>query len=226
MYEAPFHAARRIAVGAPSAAHPGGRRVRRVGCLVSLLVVLAAWSACGVRAPYIWVQELPPAYFASPPVEVIERGELINIRVFGQDNLSAPARVRLDGTIVMPLVGEVVAVDKRPADLAKEIEEKLKPYVTTPNVTIFIQESQVHIDVIGEVGKKGALVLERPATVLSALANAGGLTDFASHSRVFVLRPDASGRLLRIRFRYDALIQGEPSATAFRLRSGDTIVVE
>jgi len=62
------------------------------------------------------------------------------------------------------------------------------------------------------------------AGVLSALAAAGGLTEFAGKEAIFVLRPGNPPK--RVRFRYEALAHGEGRSGAFRLKDGDTVVVE
>jgi polysaccharide export outer membrane protein len=69
------------------------------------------------------------------------------------------------------------------------------------------------------------VVLDAPATVLHALAKAGGMTEFADGSCIFVLRP-AGDKVQRIRFKYSALVEAEPSAIRFHLKTGDTLVVE
>jgi polysaccharide export outer membrane protein len=69
------------------------------------------------------------------------------------------------------------------------------------------------------------LELEAPATVVQAIAKAGGLSDFADRSRIFVVRAHADGTR-RIRFTYQSLLDGDPAALSFRMRSGDVLVVE
>ena len=59
--------------------------------------------------------------------------------------------------------------------------------------------------------------------MLQALAVAGGFTDYASRSAIYVTRREAAPR---IRFSYSALVKGEGRAAAFRLRPGDVLVVE
>jgi polysaccharide export outer membrane protein len=83
----------------------------------------------------------------------------------------------------------------------------------------------VRVAAVGEVGQVGLLELEAPATVLQALAKAGGLSEFANRSRIFVVRA-ADNRTQRIRFSYHSLLEGDAAALAFHMRTGDVLVVE
>lgn len=194
---------------------------------VGLLALIAASTgACASAGSFIWVNEAPDAYFKPAPALTISSGDIISVKVFGQDPLSVKALVRPDGAIAMPLIGDIQVGGKSPNIVAREVEARLVPYVTTPNVVVVVEESRIRVVSIGEVRRTGTIVLEAGETgMLAALANAGGLTDFADDSQVYVLRQSPTG-VIRIRFRYDEIIRGVGRAAAFRLRSGDQIVVE
>jgi polysaccharide export outer membrane protein len=183
----------------------------------ALLVCVAACS----RAPYVWVRDLPPGQAGRS----IGPGDVLEVQVYGDEKLSTKGKVLGDGTLAMPLLGSVGVAGKSPEQVARSIESALQRYVQAPSVTVMLQESQVSVAVIGEVKQAGMIELDSPATVLQALAKAGGLTEFADSSGIFVLRPQGD-KTQRIRFTYAALIEAEPSATGFRLRTGDTVVVE
>ena len=188
--------------------------------------LLIASTACGSAGAYVWVNDAPEALFRPSPGLLIDQGDVVNVRVFGQEPLSVRTPVRSDGAIVMPLIGDVAVVGKKPAAVANEIETRLRPFVTTPNVIVVVEESHTRIVAIGEIRRPGTIVLEAGETgLLPALANAGGLTEFASESRIFVLRAEPNGTF-RIRFLYDDIIRGTGRAAAFRLRNGDQLVVE
>lgn len=194
---------------------------RRASLYLGLVGCLA--GACH-QAPYTWVHELPQQP-PPPPGQVIEPGDVVEVRVFGQDSLNTQKRVRSDGTVTVPLVGQVAVRGTRPTDLAASLTERLRPYVNDPRVSVIVQDAPITVAAVGEVGNVGLLELEAPATVLQALAKAGGLSDFASRSRIFVLRTE-NQRTQRIRFSYDALVEGQPSALAFHMKTGDVLVVE
>ncbi len=159
---------------------------------------------------------------------VLGVGDAISVRVFQQDAMSARVKVRADGVVTLPLVNDVAAAGKTPTALARELEGKLKDFINTPVVTIFVEESRPNlVSVLGEVARPGVVTLEAGAGVLQALAAAGGLTDFAHKDGIFVLRKtplEPAGK--RIRFTWEALSRGEGKAARFTLQAQDTVVVE
>lgn len=188
--------------------------------------LLLAMTGCGSVGAFVWVDDAPEEFFRPPPGLPVEPGDLLSIRVFGQEPLSVKSKVRPDGVIAMPLIGDVIVAGKKTEVIAKEIEGRLQPFVTTPNVVVVVEESHTRIVAIGEIRRPGTIVLESGENgLLPALANAGGLTEFASESRIFVLRSELNGTY-RIRFQYDDVIRGVGRAAAFRLRNGDQLVVE
>lgn len=152
-------------------------------------------------------------------------GDMISVRVFSQEALSVRERVRTDGAITLPLIGEIAVASRPPTMLARELEQRLKPYINDPSVSVIVEESRTRVTILGEVGHSGVIDLDGPQGLFEALAIAGGLSQFASESRVFVLRSGPSG-VYRIRFDYGEITRGEGRAAAFRLHNGDKIVVE
>jgi polysaccharide biosynthesis/export protein len=197
-------------------------RLLPLTCALGLLAC-GSLLACAGDGRYMWVHELPAV--APQAQDMIVPGDMVSVRVFAQDGVSTRARVRRDGMLPVPLAGDIPAANKLPTVLAREIEQRLAPFVNAPHVTVTIDESQVRASVVGEVLRPGAVVLESPAGVLPAIALAGGVTEYAS-PKVFVVRLLASGQVQRIRFSYESLLQGEDASTRFRLQSGDTVVVE
>jgi polysaccharide biosynthesis/export protein len=208
-----------------------GYRLSEIGGRWSIALALAlggGTAACSASQPYVWVQQMPLDRFGGTTEDRIGIDDLISIRVYAQEPMSARGRVRPDGTLSMPLLGEVPVAGKRPSELGRELEDQLKQrgFVVAPSVTVAIEESApLRVTFVGEVRRPGTLSLVGPTGVVQGIANAGGLTEFASGSRIFVVRPVPQG-VQRIRFRYDDLVGGEPHAVAFRLRTGDVVVVE
>src|SRR5262249_5751236 len=114
---------------------------------------------------------------------------------------------------------------KTPAAVSKDLAVRFKEYVVSPNVTTTVEEAQAtSVSVLGEVQKPGIYTLDASsAGVLSALAAAGGATDYAGKDSISVVRPPAPPR---VRFSFSALGSGEGRAAAFRLHAGDTVIVE
>lgn len=188
-------------------------------CALATLATLA--TGCG-GAPYVWAHELP-----QPPAAegyVIAAGDVLSVRVFNQDNMSTRARVRSDGKIAVPFIGEVDVRGKAPAAVSADLEARFKHYVVSASVTITVEEIALSsVSVLGEVARPGVYAVDGSAGVLQALAVAGGFTDFASRGSIYLVRRAPAQR---IRFTFAALTQGDERAATFRLRAGDVVVVE
>ena len=196
----------------------------RVPCTVLLLASLAA--ACSSAGSYVWYSELPRSEWGAPGgAYVIGIGDVLSVNVYGQEQLTTRAKVRSDGRISMTLLGEVVAVGKQPSALAGEFQKLLAQFVVSPRVTVNVEEARpISVTVLGEVGSKGTLTLEAPGALLQAMAQAGGLSEFADDSKIFVVRQRPTFQ--RIRFTYDAIVHNEGGAANFPLRTGDVLVIE
>jgi polysaccharide biosynthesis/export protein len=194
---------------------------RSLGVLACVWIV--AQAACRGAGSYTWFDALPPE--GPAPEYTVNAGDVVNIRVLGHDDMTTRVRVRGDGRIAVPIIGEVDARGKHPSGLRAEIEAKLKDYLVMPSVTLNIDEMQpVTVAVLGEVGHPGVFPFDPNMRLAEVLALGGGVTDFASRDSIFVVR--TSPRPARIRFTYDAVTRNDGNAAAFRLHPGDVVVVE
>jgi polysaccharide export outer membrane protein len=185
-----------------------------------------ATAACGASGQYVWVDHVPETAFTFREGNqyVVAVGDLLNVRVYAQDAITVHARVRTDGKLTIPLVGDVDVVGKTTDVLSRLIAARLRDYVKDPSVSVTVDEiAPISVTVVGEVLKPGVITLERRSGVIQALAVAGGTTDFASKNR---LRNSTSTSPARIRFSYDSLARGEGRGPQFGLQGGDVIVVE
>lgn len=192
-------------------------------CLLLLGCLLLV--GCGAQDPYVWAQSLPPSPGSANTGDVIGIGDLLDIRVYGNPDLSGKARVRADGRITLPLVGDVAAADKTPAALSQEIQTRVQQFVKVPAVTVGIDEAHtLNIVVLGEVARPGVIQVPRQAGILAVLALAGGFTENADRESIFLKRQRPA---LRVRFSYHRLTTlGGEAAAAFRLENGDVVTVE
>jgi polysaccharide export outer membrane protein len=190
--------------------------------LIAGLSMLA--SACASStAGSIPIDKLPP----DPPVQeyTIGPGDLLNIQVFEQEKMSGTRRVRSDGRITIPLLNDVTAGGRTPAQLTTELQAALKTLILVPQVTVTVDETApTDISIVGEVVKPGPLQLPRGSGLAQALAAAGGLTNFADREKIFVLRNTPEPQ--RIHVTYEDITRARGRAATFRLRAGDVIVVE
>lgn len=175
-----------------------------------------------------------PANAAQAPVvalasQQIGTGDQVKVEVFGNPDLTTTIGVSDDGSIRMPLAGNVIIAGQDPAEAARRIENALKAgqFLVNPQVTVTIVQSlSQRVSVVGEVATPGRYAIDSASTVLDVIALAGGITEKGS-DRVYLLRPDPSGAVQRttvdIRDLSSGARAGSPSIDV--LRSGDSIFV-
>jgi polysaccharide export outer membrane protein len=190
-----------------------------------LVVAVPLLTACSAPGQFVWYTDVPAEHGHAPGELVVHIGDTLSVRVLGHEDMGVKQKVRTDGRIAIPLIGEVEAQGKVPAALRAEIERRLKDYIVSPSVMVNLDEQQpLNVAVLGEVGKPGMYVLEPTAGLAQALAAAAGLTEFAQRDRIFVVRQRP--KPARIRFTYEAVSRNDSGAAEFALRTGDVVVVE
>lgn len=151
-------------------------------------------------------------------------GDVIEVQVWKEEELSRTLRVRLDGRITLPLIGDVRAAGKTPRELAAQIEEYYREALAEPSVTVILNQSSQRYYVIGLVKQPGEFALDSHLTVLQALARSGGFLEWAKTANIIIIRRDAAGEKI-LPFDYDAMIRRGDLSRHLLLAPGDTIVV-
>lgn len=155
----------------------------------------------------------------------IGAGDVLHISVWKEPDASIAAIVvRPDGKITMPLLKDIEVVGLTPREAESVISRGLAAFVTEPNVTVIvtgINSKKVYI--IGAVKKEGPLAYTYKMTIMQALTEAGGLTDYAKRKKIYVLRA-AGGKETKIPFDYDAVLKGKDPGHIWLLPD-DTLVV-
>ncbi len=163
---------------------------------------------------------------AAPEGYRIGPGDVLQVVVWHEPEASAgEVIVRADGKVSLPLIKELVVAGATPQELEQTITIRLAKFVKEPDVTVVpraINSRRVYI--IGAVKKEGPLPLTRPLTVLQALNEVGGLTEYAKKKKIYVLR-NQNGKALRFGFDYQMAIRGEHPEQDITLVPDDTIVV-
>ena len=168
-----------------------------------LLLILGAMSlalsACGSTT----LKNVPydPVNFGPPQAEAAEvlqgQGEAqiapfdkLEIKVFQVEDLSGEFQVNATGDLQFPLIGQVAASGKTPTQLSEVIAAKLgAKYLRSPKVQVNVKEGTAQtVTVDGVVKEPGAFPLQRPTTLMRAVALAKGLADGANPRRVIVFR--------------------------------------
>jgi polysaccharide export outer membrane protein len=157
---------------------------------------------------------------------IIGDDDVLAINVWKEPDVSRAIPVRSDGKISLPLAGEMQAAGLTPLALEREIASKLQSYISEPEVTVMVQQiNSRKFNILGQVTKPGSFPLTNSATVLDAIALAGGFRDFAKKKSIYILRQNADGSQSRITFNYSEVLKGKNPAQNIKLQARDTIVV-
>jgi polysaccharide export outer membrane protein len=161
-----------------------------------------------------------------PDGYVIGEGDVLHISVWKEPDASVPnVVVRPDGKITMPILKEVQASGLTPAQLEMAITGQLTNFISAADVTVIVSGiNSKRVYVVGGVKKEGPITFTYRMTILQALSEAGGLTDYAKRKRIYVLRHE-NGRDYQLPFDYDAALRGERMELNIPLLPGDTLVV-
>lgn len=174
----------------------------------------------------------PTAVPAAPDSTVaadylIGPGDALQVFVWRNPELTVTVPVRPDGKISTPLVEDMVAVGKTPTMLARDIEKVLAVYVKSPQVNVIVTQPASafsQVKVIGQVLKPQALPYREGMTVLDAILQAGGLSQFAAGNRARLVR-STNGKQQEIRLKLDALVNNGDMKQNLPLRPGDVLVI-
>jgi len=199
------------------------KKILGVALLVLLAVSPAGAAETAKATPVVAVIAAQPETFG--PDYRIGPGDQLGIEVWKDPALTRTVIVLPDGKIVFPLIGEIAAAGKTVAELKKEIEGKLAPYIQ--NLVLTVEVRQIHsmqIYVLGRVNVPGRVILTGNVNVLQALAIAGGPNSFANRSNIRIFRQDGS-RTAIIPFDYDDVTAGKKLETNILLKRGDVVFV-
>ena len=154
-------------------------------------------------------------------------GDTLKVSVFQNDELTATLPVRPDGKISTPLVEDMVAVGKTPSQLARDIEASLSQYIKAPKVSVVVTIAlsvYSQVKVIGQVKTPESLPYHEGMTVLDAVLQVGGLTQFAAGNRSRLVREE-NGKKVDISIKLDNLLNKGDTKQDLPLRPGDILVV-
>ena len=119
---------------------------------------------------------------------ILASGDVVKLTFSAAPELNQAQKIRTDGKLSLPLVGEVDAGGKTVGQLQAELIELYKSQLKTPDVTVSLESSITTVTVSGAVHKPGKLAFERPTTVLQAIMEAGGPSEFGTLKRVRLMR--------------------------------------
>lgn len=156
---------------------------------------------------------------------LIGPGDVLEILVWREPDISRTVRVRPDGKISLPLVDDIQAAKSTLPQLKARITKALAAFVDNPSVYVMLQENRSkRIYVVGMVTTPGEYVLEKDLTVLQAVAMAGGFTEWAKKDEIVILRRGPKTQS-RIEFDYNRVVSGKDIEQNILLKPDDVIVV-
>jgi polysaccharide biosynthesis/export protein len=206
--------------------HSEGEAMRQP--MINLRIVIAMAAALVLGACSTTNYPPAPATAATPDYKyVIGPLDVINIVVWRNPELSMSVPVRPDGRISTPLVEDVPALGKNPAELARELEKALSKFIRDPVVTVIVNNfngpSNEQIRIIGEAAKPQAVPYRQNMTLLDVMIVVGGLTDFADGNKAVLVRGSEKGKQYRVRLG-DLVRRGDISANV-DVRPGDVLII-
>lgn len=189
-------------------------------------MVAIALAGCGVKAPnYDYASEPDPRNTEY----VLGIGDVLQINVWENGGLTTEGTIRPDGTITMPLVGDLKAVGETPTSLKAMIKTRLSDFVKLEisEITVAVQAAHSYrFTVSGEVLRPGVFTESYYVTVAEACALAGGFTRFAKRNEMKLMRRDAkTGEVRQIPLVYDMLVNGSRPDMNLVLLAGDSLYV-
>lgn len=191
--------------------------------LAAAVVGAALLAGCASNAypPAPAVSEAPNVRYKIGPLDTL------NVIVWRNPELSSTVTVRPDGFVSTPLVDDVQAAGKSPAELSREMEQVLGKFVRDPVVSIVVTAFQgvysEQIRIVGEAAQPQSVPYRQNMTILDVMIQAGGLTDFADGNGAVLVRGAEGGKQYSVRLK-DLLRRGDISANV-AMKPGDIIIV-
>lgn len=193
---------------------------RLMACAALVLALVAGCSSTNDDTPQVMQPQRLMEYIIGP-------ADVLSISILNQEAMARTVTVRPDGMISFPLIDDVNASGLTPRQLEDVMTASLSEYIELLPGELSVTVDEVHsytVSVLGEVRNPGRFEFKNSATVLDALALAGGLTEFASAKEILILRNQPDG-IRRIRFNYRQLMKKPDDSVDLVVYPGDTVLV-
>jgi protein involved in polysaccharide export with SLBB domain len=157
------------------------------------------------------------------PMTVLGPGDVFEVRVYGEEDLSGTYRVGSDGGINFPLVGKLDVANRTPTEVSDELTAGLRNFIKQPSVSVFVKEFvSKKVYVFGQVARPGTFPYEDGMNIIQAITSAGGFGTMADQNGAFVTRT-VNGKEERVEIKVKSI--GEGKASNFHLQPGDIVYV-
>jgi polysaccharide export outer membrane protein len=194
-------------------------RHKPLSCAVWMLTLLAA--AVQAQTP-----STPSA--AATANYIIGPGDQLQIFVWRNEELSTTVPVRPDGKISTPLVEDMIAVGKTPAELSRDIEAVLSKFVRTPQVNVIVTTAasvSSQVRVVGQAVSPRAVPFREGLTVMDVVIEVGGLSEFAAGNRAKIVRKKPDGKTEEIKLNLNKLLEKGELKYNIPVQPGDVLVI-
>jgi polysaccharide biosynthesis/export protein len=125
---------------------------------------------------------------AAPTAVTLVAGDVIKLTFAGAPELNQSQKVRTDGKVNLPLIGEIEASGKTVPALQRELADRYKVELKTSTVVVTLESSVTQVVISGAVARPGRLTFERPTTVFQAIMEAGGISEFGTLRNIHLVR--------------------------------------
>ena len=185
--------------------------------IVAAFTLVAAFTSCAPQHPPI------PDQGVAPTAVTLVSGDVIKLTFPGAAELTQTQKIRTDGKVNLPLIGEVEASGKTVPTLQNELSQRYKVELKTSTVIVTLEQAVTQVVLSGAIARPGKLVFERPTTIFQAIMEAGGVSDFGSLRNIHLIRlinGQQQTQVLDLR----PVTSGQPTKPYY-VRDGDVIFV-
>lgn len=188
-----------------------------------VFVIFALWAAnilgCASNAPVIRPDESSRIRITSSPERnyYLQPGDQIDIKFFYAPELNETVTIRPDGKISLQLVEEIEVAGLTPAELDKIITERYGEELKNPEVAVIVRSfggQKVYVG--GEVKSPKTLSLTGDLTVMQSIIDAGGLTDSAKKTEIFVIHRGSDYEPVPYKINLERLLAGQEKDTSLQ----------
>jgi polysaccharide export outer membrane protein len=203
------------------------RPARPLARLLALCCLVCLYAAPALAQPTATAQAPAGSKWGQLMEYRVGPSDVLTIRVRGQEGLNETVTVRPDGKISFSLVGDVTAAGMTPVELQQAMESALGKFMNIIPGEVTVVVDSVHsykVSVLGEVRQPGRFEFQIRVSVMDALAQAGGLTEFAASSKIVIFRT-YQGQDEKLEFDFDRLVKAQGTSAWVPVLPGDVILV-
>lgn len=191
-------------------------------CFLALLSIVLLLAASGCKTTKY--AEKPKSKADQPTSIILVEGDVVKIIFPGAPNLDSTAKIRRDGKITLPVIGEIPVVGMTPEELEKDLRVRYADQLVSKEINVTVESSTFAVYVTGAVLHPGKIVTDRPITALEAIMESGGPDYTRANLKGVIISRKIKGRMEHYKVDIRSEINGQSSET-FDLRPGDIIYI-